>query len=84
MKQLNKKQLSGQGSRINFKKWCNSGIKADKGAKPMAGSSEETVTEGLDGLRERLKEYYNLELDSQNGGQFIKLTINFIKTIHKI
>ena len=26
----------------------------------MAGSSEETVTEGLDGLRERLKEYYNL------------------------
>jgi len=36
------------------------GIKVDKGAKPMAGSSEETVTEGLDGLRERLKEYYNL------------------------
>ena len=36
------------------------GIKVDKGAKPLAGSSEETVTEGLDGLRERLKEYYGL------------------------
>ena len=31
--------------------------KVDKGAKPIAGSSDETVTEGLDGLRERLKEY---------------------------
>ena len=36
------------------------GIKVDKGAKPMAGSLEETVTEGLDGLRDRLKEYYDL------------------------
>ena len=36
------------------------GIKVDKGAKPMAGSLDETVTEGLDGLRERLKEYYKL------------------------
>ena len=36
------------------------GIKVDKGAKPLAGSSDETVTEGLDGLRERLNEYYNL------------------------
>ena len=36
------------------------GIKVDKGAKKLAGSSEETVTEGLDGLRERLAEYYKL------------------------
>ena len=36
------------------------GIKVDKGAKSLAGSAEETVTEGLDGLRERLKEYYDL------------------------
>ena len=36
------------------------GIKVDKGAKPLAGSSEETITEGLDGLRDRLKEYYEL------------------------
>ncbi len=36
------------------------GIKVDKGAKTLSGSIEETVTEGLDGLRERLKEYYDL------------------------
>ena len=36
------------------------GIKVDKGAKLLAGSSEETITEGLDGLRERLAEYYKL------------------------
>ena len=36
------------------------GIKVDKGAKPLAGSDSETITEGLDGLRERLKEYYDL------------------------
>jgi fructose-bisphosphate aldolase, class I len=36
------------------------GIKVDKGAKKLAGSPEETVTEGLDGLRERLIEYYKL------------------------
>jgi fructose-bisphosphate aldolase, class I len=36
------------------------GIKVDLGAKPLAGSPEETVTEGLDGLRERLEEYYEL------------------------
>lgn len=36
------------------------GIKVDTGAKPLAGSPEETVTEGLDGLRDRLKEYYGL------------------------
>ncbi len=36
------------------------GIKVDKGAKPLAGSDKETITEGLDGLRERLKEYYEL------------------------
>jgi fructose-bisphosphate aldolase class I len=33
------------------------GIKVDKGAKPLAGSTSETITEGLDGLRERLEEY---------------------------
>jgi fructose-bisphosphate aldolase, class I len=36
------------------------GIKVDKGAKQLAGSTDETITEGLDGLRERLNEYYNL------------------------
>jgi fructose-bisphosphate aldolase, class I len=33
------------------------GIKVDKGAKPLAGAEDEKVTEGLDGLRERLNEY---------------------------
>ena len=36
------------------------GIKVDTGAKILAGSPDEKITEGLDGLRERLKEYYNL------------------------
>ncbi len=42
------------------------GIKVDTGAKELAGSPDETVTEGLDGLRERLKEYFDL------GGRFTK------------
>ena len=36
------------------------GIKVDIGAKILASSPEEKITEGLDGLRERLKEYYKL------------------------
>jgi fructose-bisphosphate aldolase, class I len=36
------------------------GIKVDKGAKPLAGAEGETVTEGLDGLRDRLNEYREL------------------------
>ena len=36
------------------------GIKVDTGAKPLAGFPGETITEGLDGLRERLVEYYKL------------------------
>ena len=36
------------------------GIKVDTGAKVLAGSPDEKITEGLDGLRERLKEYYKI------------------------
>ena len=36
------------------------GIKVDTGAKVLAGSPDEKITEGLDGLRQRLKEYYKL------------------------
>lgn len=42
------------------------GIKVDKGAKALAGFPSERITEGLDGLRERLAEYRNL------GAQFTK------------
>ena len=42
------------------------GIKVDTGAKPLAGSEGEKVTEGLDGLRERLAEYY------EGGARFAK------------
>ena len=36
------------------------GIKVDAGAKELANSLDEKITEGLDGLRERLKRYYEL------------------------
>ena len=36
------------------------GIKVDTGAKVLSNSTDEKITEGLDGLRERLKEYYKL------------------------
>ncbi|MQA14784.1 MAG: fructose-bisphosphate aldolase class I [Pseudonocardiaceae bacterium] len=42
------------------------GIKVDTGAKPLAGAPDEKVTEGLDGLRERLEEY------AQMGARFAK------------
>src|SRR5215467_11179602 len=42
------------------------GIKVDTGAKVLAGSPEEKITEGLDGLRDRLKEY------SAMGARFAK------------
>src|SRR5262245_40101272 len=36
------------------------GIKVDTGAKPLAGFPDETITEGLDGLRARLREYHGM------------------------
>ena len=53
------------------------GIKVDKGAKPLAGSIDETITEGLDGLRERLKEYYNLGARFTKWRAVFKITKNF-------
>ena len=47
-------------SRIDFRYGQYPGIKVDTGAKVLAGSPNEKITEGLDGLRERLKEYYKL------------------------
>jgi len=50
---------------VPFPKYLNdlgmlAGIKVDKGAKDLAGFPGEKVTEGLDGLRERLGEYHEL------------------------
>jgi len=46
--------------RVLSKQGVLPGIKVDAGAKPLAGASGETVTEGLDGLRERLSEYRDM------------------------
>ena len=57
------KQISPLGKKIpELISKSNSvpGIKVDTGAKTLANSPEEKITEGLDGLRERLKEYYKL------------------------
>ena len=45
------------------------GIKVDTGAKPLAGAPDETVTEGLDGLRDRLSEYRAWVPVSRSGGR---------------
>jgi fructose-bisphosphate aldolase class I len=47
------------------------GIKVDRGAKPLARTEGETVTEGLDGLRERFAEYRSL------GARFAKWRATF-------
>ena len=57
------KQLSSKKNKIPeliSKMGSAPGIKVDTGAKVLAGSPDEKITEGLDGLRDRLKEYYNL------------------------
>ena len=57
------KQLSSKKNKIPeliSSMGSHPGIKVDTGAKVLAGSPKEKITEGLDGLRERLKEYNNL------------------------
>ena len=51
------------------------GIKVDLGAKPLALHPEEKVTEGLDGLRDRLKSYVKLD-------QYADLHIDYVKTVN--
>ena len=51
--------------KIKFPEYLSSkgiipGIKVDKGAKDLAGFQDEKITEGLDGLRSRLSEYFEL------------------------
>ncbi len=57
------RQNTSQG--VPFPKYLSdlgmiAGIKVDTGAKPFAGFPGELITEGLDGLRDRLKEYFNM------------------------
>ena len=63
------RQKSSDGTpftQIMMSKGIIPGIKVDKGPQPLAGFPGEVVTEGLDGLRERLKEY------AQLGARFAK------------
>jgi len=57
---LFQKSLAGQAfPELLASKGVIPGIKVDKGAQPLAGGGlEETITEGLDGLRERLAKYH--------------------------
>jgi fructose-bisphosphate aldolase class I len=52
------------------------GIKVDTGAKKLALSNNETITEGLDGLRDRLKEYYSLGARFTKWRAVFKISIN--------
>ena len=52
------------------------GIKVDTGTKDLANSLDEKVTEGLDGLRERLKKYHEL------GARFTKWRGVYLSLIH--
>ena len=57
------RQQAGDGTPLAWllqKRDILPGIKVDKGAKPLAGHPGEKVTEGLDGLRERLEEYRSM------------------------
>ena len=58
---LRQKAADGtQLSKVLEDKGIIPGIKVDKGAKQLAGAPTEKITEGLDGLRERLSEYRSL------------------------
>jgi fructose-bisphosphate aldolase class I len=56
-------QSTGKGTRLLdllTRQGILPGIKVDEGVKPLAGCPEESITEGLDGLRQRLHEYAKL------------------------
>jgi fructose-bisphosphate aldolase class I len=52
------------------------GVKVDTGAEPLAGSPDETVTEGLDGLRDRLVEYHGMGARFAKWRAVIRVTPN--------
>jgi fructose-bisphosphate aldolase class I len=54
------RQRSGKGRafpKLLAEQGCMTGIKVDRGPSPLSGSSGEHITDGLDGLRDRVKEY---------------------------
>ena len=57
------------------------GIKVDTGAKVLAGSPDEKITEGLDGLRERLKEYYKIGAKFTKWRGVYNITKNYPSTL---
>src|SRR5207244_2042027 len=64
---IRQRAANGQGMvDILLKQGIIPGIKVDTGEKPLAGCENETITEGLDGMRERLKGYRSM------GAQFAK------------
>jgi len=76
------RQSTTCADKIKFPKYLSSkgilpGIKVDTGAKDLAGFNNEKITEGLDGLRERLIEYFDL------GARFAKwrAVININETL---
>src|SRR5256885_13069070 len=56
------------------------GIKVDLGAKPLAGFSGETITEGLDGLRERLYEHHRPRARFATLPPYIEISASAIPT----
>jgi len=71
------RQVDSQG--VLFTEMCMArgimpGIKVDTGAKPLAGADGETITEGLDSLRERLEEYRSLGARFAKWRAVIKIT----------
>ncbi len=59
------RQYTDSANKVLIPEYLNSigiipGIKVDKGTKNLSGFSDEKITEGLDGLDDRLKEYYDL------------------------
>ena len=80
------KQTSSKKNKIPeliTKMGAAAGIKVDTGAKVLANSPDEKITEGLDGLRERLKEYHNLGVQYKD--QIVNLNIiNILNQLYQV
>ena len=77
MKQSNKSPQKNKIPKLISETGAAPGIKVDTGAKVLAGSPNEKITEGLDGLRERLKEYFKLGAKFTKWRGVYNITKNF-------